>query len=180
LGGVRLGEDWQTLLRRAGQPQQRTRAWSWCVSGKRNGGAADVAVLNDAGKVQLVGSTAHGRSASGVAVGTSATRVDQITQSGGPGLRIRPAGGITWVYAVRSGRVRAVAVASNALARRPAALRLAAARLLVAQASRTMPGFVPSDAQAATRGAPTGRTLAGSIDPNLNTALAFLCHLQVQ
>jgi hypothetical protein len=177
---MQLGEDWQTLLRRAGQPQQRTRAWSWCVSGQRSGHAADVAVLNAAGTVQLVGSTARGRSANGVGVGASARRVDQITRSGGRGLRIRPDGAVSWVYAVRGRRVRAVAVASSALAHRPAALQLAVARLLTAQASQTRPGFVPSDAQAATRGAPTGRALAGSLDPNLNTALAFLCHLQVQ
>jgi hypothetical protein len=180
LGGMRIGEDWQTLLRRAGQPQERTRAWSWCVNGNRNGRAADVAVLNDAGTVQLVGSTAHGRSANGVAVGAPSRRVKQITQSGGAGLRIRPHGGVSWVYAVRGGRVRAVAVAASALARRPAALRAAVARLLSAQAAQTSPGFVPSDAQAATRGAPTGRTLAGSIDPSLNAALTLLCHLQVQ
>ena len=31
LGALRLGRDWRTLLRGAGQPQQRTRAWSWCT-----------------------------------------------------------------------------------------------------------------------------------------------------
>jgi hypothetical protein len=180
LGGIRLGEDWQTLLRRAGQPQQRTRAWSWCVDGKRNGRSADVAVLNDAGTVQLVGSSAHGRSANGVAVGAAATRVMQTTQSSGAGLRVRHDGTVSWVYALRNGRVRAVALASSALAQRPAALQLAVARLLSAQATQSTPGFVASAAQATTRGAPTGRTLAGSIDPGVNAALAFLCHLQVQ
>jgi hypothetical protein len=181
LGGMRLGEDWEALLRRAGQPQQRARAWSWCVNGTRNARAADVAVLSDAGTVQLVGSTAYGRAANGVAVGAAATRLARATRSVGAGLRTRPAaGGGSWVYVVRGGRVRAVAVAASGLARQPAALRLAATRLLAAQVSQARPGFVPSDAQAATRGAPTGRTLAGSIDPQLNATLSLLCHLPVQ
>jgi hypothetical protein len=51
--------------------------------------------------------------------------------------------------------------------------------MLSAKAAQTHPEFVPSAAQAATRAAPTGQTLAGSSDPRLNTALAVLCHLQV-
>src|SRR4051794_16175563 len=43
LRGIRLGDDWQRVLRRAGQPQQRARAWSWCVGGHHNTFAADVA-----------------------------------------------------------------------------------------------------------------------------------------
>ena len=45
LARVRLGATWESLLRRAGQPQQRSRAWSWCVKGEHNLHAADVAVL---------------------------------------------------------------------------------------------------------------------------------------
>jgi hypothetical protein len=52
--------------------------------------------------------------------------------------------------------------------------------MLSAKAAQTQPEFVPSAAQAATRAAPTGQTLAGSSNPRLNTALAVLCHLQVQ
>ena len=52
-----------------------TRAWSWCVRGKRNRRAADVAVLSTAGRVELVGSTARGRSAGGIAVGAPARRL---------------------------------------------------------------------------------------------------------
>src|SRR3954447_21090459 len=52
-GELRLGRGWRTLLRPGGQPQQRTRAWSWCVAGKRNRRAADVGVLSRSGKVQL-------------------------------------------------------------------------------------------------------------------------------
>jgi hypothetical protein len=179
-GPLRLGDDWQALLRRAGQPQQRTQAWSWCTQGTRNRNAADVAVLSDAGRVELVGSTARGRAAAGVSVGAAARRVATRTRSIGAGVRIRRAGRVAWVYLVRRGRVRAVALASRALARRPAALRVAAGRLLSAQATQAAPGFTPSRAQAARRGAVTGQTLAGSSSPRLNAALALLCHLQVQ
>jgi hypothetical protein len=170
LGPLRLGDDWQTLLRRAGQPQQRTRAWSWCVDGAGNRHAADIAVLTDAGTVQLVGSTARGRSAARVAVGAHAAR---------DGLRVVRARRVAWVYDVRGGRVSAVAVASRSLVRRPGALRAAMARLRSAEATQVHADFVPSAAQA-TASRLTGRALAGSLDPRLNAALALLCHLQVQ
>jgi hypothetical protein len=146
-GGLSLGSDWVTLLRKAGQPQQRTRAWSWCVTGRGNRGAADVAVLSRAGKVELVGSTAGGRSAGGVFVGARAVRL-RGTQGAGNGgeVRFRRTRRGAWVYAVRGGRVRAVAVASRALARDPAALRTAMRRVLSAKASAYAKRFVPSAA----------------------------------
>jgi hypothetical protein len=175
MGPLRLGERWETLLRRAGQPQQRSRAWSWCVVGVRNGRAADVAALSDAGTVELVGSTARGRSAAGRSVTRGARGLR-------PGITVQHTRRAAWVYVVRGGRIRAVAVASRSLARRPRALRLAVARLLSAQATQSRPGFVPSDAQAqaALRGAPTGETLSGSSDPRLNAKFALLCRLNVQ
>lgn len=170
VGALRLGRGWLKLLRRAGQPQQRTRAWSWCVAGKRNRNAADVAVLSRSGKVQLVGSTARGRSAGGVRVGA---------RSAGRGgvhfLRTRRG---AWVYSVSAGRVRAVAVASRGLARRPAALRSAMRRLLRAKASARARVFVPNAAQAGAKGRLTGKPLAGTYDPRLNAALTMLCNLQ--
>ena len=104
------------------------------------------------------------------------------TRSLGAGVRVRRAGRVTWVYAVRRGRVGAVAVASRRLARSRGALRRAVRLLLSARAAQTQPEFVPSSAQAAAaaRGAPSGQTLAGSSNPRLNRALALLCHLQVQ
>ncbi|HEV7461026.1 MAG TPA: hypothetical protein VGN78_10850, partial [Solirubrobacteraceae bacterium] len=181
LAGLRLGSDWQALLRRAGQPQQRTRAWTWCANGAPNRTAADVAVLNDAGTVDLVGSTGRGRSASGVAVGARAASAVRRTRSLGAGMRFRSAGRVTWVYVVRNGRIRAVGVATRGLARSRTALRRAVRLMLSARAAQTTPEFVASAAQAATaRTAPTGQTLAGSSNPRLNTAFALLCHLQVQ
>jgi hypothetical protein len=164
-GALRLGLGWRALLRGAGQPQQRTRAWSWCVGGKRNVSAADVAELSRAGKVELVGSTARGRSAGGVLVGA---------RSKGNGVVVRR----SWVYAVRGGRVRAVAVASRALLRRPRALRVAMGRVLTAKASARARKFVPNPAASAA-GRPTGKPLAGTSDPRLNAALIMLCNLQV-
>jgi hypothetical protein len=167
LGRLRLGLDWRALLRRAGQPQQRARAWSWCVRGRGNRRAADVAVLSPAGRVELVGSTARGRSVGGVRVGARGL---------GNGVHVRGAS----IVVVLRGRVRAVAVASRALAGRPRALRADVRRLLAARASQARRVFRPSAAQAATAGRVTGRALAGTSDPALNAALAFLCGLEVQ
>jgi hypothetical protein len=174
-GGMQLGSDWLTLLRRAGQPQQRTRAWSWCVEGELNQSAADVAVLSRSGKVELVGSTARGRSAGGVLVGASA-RALRAAGSAGGGIRFRRISQGAWVYAVSGGRVRAVGVVSRGLARRPNALRVAMRRVLTAKASARARKFVPNQAQVNAR--PSGRPLAGTSDPRLNKALVMLCNLQ--
>jgi hypothetical protein len=152
IGPVRLGESWVTLLRRAGQPQQRTRAWSWCVRGAGNRNAAVVAEMSPSGRVELVGTTERG-SIAGLSRST----------------------GAPYVYGRRGGHVRVVAVASRSLGQNPAALRAAMRRVVgahVTQASRT---YVPSThARAAHL---TGTNLAGSSDPRLNRALLLLCHL---
>jgi microsomal dipeptidase-like Zn-dependent dipeptidase len=175
---MRLGDDWVTLLRLAGQPQTRGRAWTWCVAGRRNRNAADVAVLSKSGKVQLLGSTAHGRTASHVAVGDPATTLPPAT-SLGSGVQVKTSGAATWVFAVRGGSVRAVAVAARGLAKRPADLRRAVERLLAARASQAQPVFRPSAAQANSAGL-SGNVLAGATDPRLNAAFAYLCGLQMQ
>src|SRR4051794_7380186 len=178
-GPMRLGADWTTLLTTAGQPQQRGRAWSWCMRGRQNAGATDVAVLDDAGTVQLAGSTAHGRSAGGVRIATRA-RIRRA-HAAGAGIRYRRIRrGGAWVYAVERGRVVAVAVASRSLAHSPKALALAMRRLRAAKASATPRTFVPSAAQAATRSVPTGQPLAGTSSARVNAALAYLCSLQLQ
>jgi hypothetical protein len=173
-GVLRLGSHWLTLLREAGQPQQRTRAWSWCVAATLNVHAADVAVLSRSGKVELVGSTARGRSAGGVPVGALARRVRSARSAGG-GIRFRRTRQGAWVYAVVGGRVRAVGVVARGLARRPNALRVAMRRVLSAKATSVRRGFIPNQAQVNAR--PSGRPLAGTSDPRLNKALAMLCGL---
>jgi len=174
LRAIRLGARWESLLRRAGQPQQRTRAWSWCVRGKRNKRATDVAELSPKGKVELVGSTARGRSAGGVSVGASQRRLRGVATPVGGGLFTRRAGRATFVYAAYRGRVRAVGVANRALAGHPAQLRRATVRFLTARASQAPRRFVPNPKAGARL---TGRSLAGSSDPRLNHALRMLCSL---
>jgi hypothetical protein len=171
---LRLGDDWAKLLQRAGQPQTRGRAWSWCVAGKRNRKAADVAELSKSGKVELVGSTARGRAGRRVDVGQG----DPVKGAKPIGAGILVDRGKTnWVFAVRKGRVRAIAVASKALAAKPRALRAAMGRLLAARASQAKPVFQPNTAAQA---ALSGQPLAGTSDPRLNAAFAFLCSAQLQ
>lgn len=169
LGRIRLGARWESLLRRAGQPQQRDRAWSWCVRGPQNKRGADVAELNRRGRVELVGSTARGRPADGIAVGARARRLGPGADPAGQGVFTRNEGGATYAYAVRGGRVRAVAVATAALAGDPGKLRGAMRRLRAAKATNARPKFVPNQAPGATR--LSGTNLAGASDPRLNRVL---------
>ena len=179
-GALRLGADWQTLLRRAGQPQQRDRAWSWCVRGRGNARTPPTSPSSStAGKVELVGSTARGRR--GRRRARSASRRVRRPALGGGGVRLRRRAASAWVYAVRGGRVRAVGVATSRAWR--AAIAGAArrdARLLAAKATRAKREFVPSDAQAATRGAarPAGRSPARAIPsstPRLRSSATCTC-----
>jgi hypothetical protein len=174
----RLGSGWVALLRRAGQPQQRTRTWSWCVLGRHNRHRADVAVLSKSGHVQLAGSTANGRSAGGVPVGAKARKL-RGTRAAGGGVRFRVKGGRVKAYALRGGRVRAVAVARRSLARNHRALRAAMRRVVAAKASSAKRVFVPSAAQASGAAATNGKPLAGTSDARLNAALIRYCMLQM-
>jgi hypothetical protein len=176
---MHLGDDWTSLLRRAGQPQSRGLAWTWCVARAANRDAADVAVLTKRGKVQLVGSTARDRTAHGVSVGDPDGALASWTTPLGNDIRLATSGSTTWIYVTRAGTVRAVAVASPKLAGRPAALRQAVSRLLAARASQAKPVFQPNPALASSAGV-TGKVLAGVSDPRLNAAFAYLCSLQMQ
>jgi hypothetical protein len=176
-GPVRLGDSWQKLLRRAGQPQQRTRIWTWCAVGRRNGRAADAAELSKAGKVELAGSNGHGRGALGIEVASKASRLKGVATGVGHGLFVRPDHGSVFVWAVGNGRVKAVAVATRELASHAGALRAAMKRLAGAHASQAKRAFVPNPAAApgGVRGGP--RALAATSDPRLNRALEILCGL---
>lgn len=180
LARVRIGDDWESVLRRAGQPQQRTRAWTWCVRGRGNERAADVAVFSDSGEVELVGSTARGRRRAGIAVGTPAARLRTTTRRAGRGIRVRSAGTAARVFVIRGGRVRAVAVASRSLAGRPTDLRRAVRFLGSAEATQAPPRYVESPAERQAVGGASGRTLAGTDNEELNRKLELLCRLQVQ
>jgi hypothetical protein len=73
--------------------------------------------------------------------------------------------------------VRAVAVASRSLARKPQQLRAAMARVLAARASQAKRVFEPSIAAQASL---SGQPLAGTSDQRLNAAFALLCSAQLQ
>jgi hypothetical protein len=175
-GPLRLGDDWRAVLRRAGQPQQRDRAWSYCVKGKDNRRRADVAVLSPSGVVELVGSTAVGRNALGAAIGERAAG-QRGFRAAGTGLRVRRAGSRAYVLATRAGRVRAVAVTSAKLAGDRRALRTAMRRVLTARADNRPRTFVPAPEQA--KGRMLGRTLAGTGDRQTDARLALLCNLNL-
>ncbi|HEX8075492.1 MAG TPA: hypothetical protein VF545_10975 [Thermoleophilaceae bacterium] len=176
LGRIRLGQKWEKLLRANGQPQQRTRAWAWCVRGKRNRGKADVAELAAGGRVELAGSTARARSAAGIAVGARARRLRGFARSVGGGVFVRRDRRGAFVYAVRRGRVSAVAVATRALTRRAAPLRAAMRRVTRARATQGPRTFVTNSTPGSAR--LTGTTFAGSSDSRVNEALAVMCGLQ--
>lgn len=174
---IRLGAHWQSLLARAGQPQQRARAWSYCVAGTPNRRAADVAELTPGGHVELVASQARARAAGGVPVGAAVARLRRAgARPVGGGVYVKSAGRTRFVYAARGGRVRLVAVASRALAARRAALRAAVRRALSARAIQAHPVFKPNPATEAAR--ITGRGLAiATSDPRLDRAFRLLCSL---
>jgi hypothetical protein len=181
VGALRLGQRWDALLRAAGQPQHRGRAWSWCVSGDGNEGRADVAELTPGGTVELVGSTANGRSAHDVAVGAPASALAGAA-SAGSDVRYRVTDRGAWAYVLRHGRVAAVATASRALGQDPGALAAVMRRLASATATQATAPFEASAAQAQQEAAgaqPTGQPLAGTSDAGVNAALAELCHLQI-
>ncbi|MBE2317753.1 Coagulation factor 5/8 type domain-containing protein [Solirubrobacter sp. CPCC 204708] len=158
---LKLGAPWTTVLARAGQPQQRERAWSWCVNGSGNPRAADVAVFGDDGRVAVVGSTAQGRRTSGL---------PPVGRRVGGKVRIVVRGRAA--YEVRGGRVRAVALGGKGSTR--AALTAGVREVSAARASQARPRFA-AGARAAT--APTGETLAGSGNPVDDAALTLLCSL---
>ena len=171
-GPIRLGDTWRRVLERAGQPQQRDRAWSWCVKGKDNRSAADVAVLSDKGVVELVGSTARGRNAQGRAVGAKVGGRNRYV--------VRRSGGRAFVSAVRGGRITAVAVTTTRLARDRKALGTAMRRVLRAKADNRPKQFVPAVAQTQTRGVRMlGRTLAGEGNKQVDARLALVCSLNL-
>jgi microsomal dipeptidase-like Zn-dependent dipeptidase len=101
LAGARLGAGHASLLRRAGQPKDRgARVWRYCVSGR---GRMTV-TLTPGGRVALVASTSPGHRARGIRTGMKAKH--------GRSVRIKRVRGRAFVYGVRGGRVRYVAVAT--------------------------------------------------------------------
>jgi hypothetical protein len=177
---LHVGDGWVRVLKRAGQPQQRNRAWSWCVGGHHNAHAADVAEFTKAGKVELIGSTGAGRAGDGFEMGEPASGLPAFAQTISAHVRLVQVGSGNWVFGVHDGRISALAVASRRLASNHAALRTAMKRLLGAKASQAKHVFEANPAAAAARAALHGNVLAGASDPRLNAALAMLCSMQLQ
>jgi hypothetical protein len=112
LRALRLGATPASALRAAGQPGSRPgRSFRYC------GGVA--AVFTPAGRLGLIGSTARGHRAGSLHPGSRVARVRRRARSLGHGLWLgaRLRGGRRYVYGVRRGRVRFVAVATRAEAK---------------------------------------------------------------
>jgi microsomal dipeptidase-like Zn-dependent dipeptidase len=105
VGDVLLRAPVDDLLRSAGQPRKRPgKRWQYCVRGARNAKAKVVAVIGAGERVALVGSTARPHRARHSLRGT---------RKFGKGIRIKRAGKrAKYVYGVRRGRIRWVAVAT--------------------------------------------------------------------
>jgi microsomal dipeptidase-like Zn-dependent dipeptidase len=121
---VPLGVWQRRLLRSAGQPRHRPgRVWRFCVKG---GKRRVTAVLTPRGRVALVASTARRHRARGVGPGARAARLGVTARRA---LVVRRAGGgARFVYGVRGGRVRWVAVTRLRGGTRRAYLRRAGLR----------------------------------------------------
>jgi hypothetical protein len=126
LGDIRLGLSSHELLTRVGQPLRRTRAWTYCVRGKRNTHAAATAVLTPQGSVAMIASSAKGNKAKGIGPGARVGRLKGHAKRIGHGVwvtRLRKK--TKAAYVVRHRKVRLVAVA-----RKPARNRAGIRRYL--------------------------------------------------
>ena len=117
LGRLRLGLRRSALANRAGLPtRRRGRVWRYCITDDRRGRV--LVIFSARGRVRLVASTARRHRALGLSSGSRARRLARARRIGA-GLRMRG----RFVYRVRRGRVRYVAVVDRGLARSPRALR---------------------------------------------------------
>jgi microsomal dipeptidase-like Zn-dependent dipeptidase len=136
MGRQRLAVGPEALLRRAGQPAlRRGRVFRYCVQGRgnRRSKARFAAVFTPAGRVGMLVSNARGhgtiwrrrgrgrlRISRGASVRTLRGRARRVSSR----LYVRRArGGVRFVYGVRRGRVRYVAVASRSVGRSTRRLR---------------------------------------------------------
>ena len=120
LGRLHLGAGYRKTLEKAGQPIRRTRAWSYCVRGKRNRHTSNTAVLTPGGKVALVASTAPGNELHGIGAGDSVKKLGRRARTSDHVIYVEE--GRNGVYGVRHGVIRTVAVATPSLRAHPAKL----------------------------------------------------------
>lgn len=132
---LRLGDTAQAALFRAGQPLTRPgRSFRYCVAGVSAGSAPVASVFNTVGKVALIASAATGAKAGGIGLGATRARlrhrgVTRLASGLWEGRKL--SAGARYVYGVRGGRVRYVALAGAGESRRVSRLRadISAARL---------------------------------------------------
>ena len=127
---LRLNQTPRQALESAGQPVKRTRVWRWCTAAGNGRAAGDrndlAAVFTKRDRLGLILSSVPGQRAAGVAVGA---RIGKLRRRGAHKLTsklwVKKAGprGRKFVYRVKGGRVRAVGVASRAVAKKPKSLR---------------------------------------------------------
>ena len=153
----KLGASWTATLRRAGQPQQRDAAWSWCVKGG-TGAATSPCSAPTAGSRSSAAPRRAARSA--------ASKVGARMQ--GSGLR---SDGRT-AYEVSGGRVRAVAI-TRLRGAKP--LRAAVRAACAARATQAQPAFV-AERQRAHGRRPASRSPATG-NPTTDAQLTLLCSL---
>ena len=105
VGGLRLGQTFESLLYGAGQPAARPgRSYRYCVSGGTGGLAA---VFGRSGRVSTVISSAHRYQAGGMHPGSSHGHISGVL------LGARHHGGWRYFAGLRAGRVRFVGVSTE-------------------------------------------------------------------
>jgi hypothetical protein len=123
---VELGDKPKRVLKRAGQPVDRTRTWRWCARSRPTGGQAKpgakkkvVAVFGGDGRVELIGSTLRKHRADGIRVGMPAGVLRRRAESLSDGLWKRSTGdGRQFVYGADQGHVQFVALLDRGAALR--------------------------------------------------------------
>jgi microsomal dipeptidase-like Zn-dependent dipeptidase len=116
MGGLKLGATPEATLFAEGQPEDRTRTWSYCVNGAGNGSRAAAAIFSPEGRIGLVGTNARGAKAAGLAPGSKLRGAKH-------GLKVKRVRGTNYVFGVRHNRVKQVAVAAGFVARDKRKLR---------------------------------------------------------
>jgi hypothetical protein len=123
---MRLGDTPERLLRRAGQPSSRTRAWTYCAGRTSKPAGTVTPVFTSAGRLALIVSTARFHKSADIGPGARASRLSRRRgfRRIGRGVYVRAAGrGAQFVYLVRRGRVTHSGVATRAAARNARTLR---------------------------------------------------------
>lgn len=142
LGPLRFARKHRSLLHKVGQPLSRTRAWTYCVRGKRGRKAAHTVALTPSGAIGVIASSARGQGLAGVSRGDRASKLRGIAKPIGHGLRAVKLRGKTAVFRSHGGRVDTVALASNRAAKSPRTLRTYMALISRKPAKARVPAVV--------------------------------------